>query len=170
MKRLSESVWGDIRKKSLGQETRIENDINNLSSEGFYEYLIKEYEGTNGYNVEYAIALSVGHRIIRIILYEDVRFKIEYSSRPNGWDYAGNNKIYGVIDRCNDIPIQLSDQMVRELEKFMEIKEIYQPLRYIIYPKDGVKGTNKFYVDVLDILLEKFGESKKDGMCLKRKG
>ena len=168
-KKTNESVWGDLRKKSLGQETRKEDDINNLSSEGFYEYLMKEYEGINGYNVEYAIALSVGHRIIRIILYEDVRFKIEYSNKVNGWDYAGNNKIYGVIDRFNEIPIQLSDEMVRELKKFMEIKEIYQPLRYIIYPKDGVKGTNKFYVDVLDILLEKFGESKKDSMCLKKK-
>ena len=170
MKRLRESVWGDLRKKSLGQETRIENDINNLSPEGFCEYLMGEYECINGYDIEYAIALSNGGRIIRIILFEDVRFKIEYSNSVNGWAYAGNNKIYGVIDRYNDNPIQLPDQMVQELKKFMELKKIENRLAYIIYPKDGVKGTNKFYADVLDILLEKFGEFKKDNMCLKKKG
>ena len=30
MKKLSESVWGDLRKKSLGQEERIEDKIGNL--------------------------------------------------------------------------------------------------------------------------------------------
>ena len=43
MRKLSESVWGDIRKKSLGQEERIEDDVNNLNMEGFFDYILKHY-------------------------------------------------------------------------------------------------------------------------------
>ena len=43
MKKLSESVWGDIRKKSLGQEERQEDDISNLSIEDFSKYLDSMY-------------------------------------------------------------------------------------------------------------------------------
>ena len=47
MKKLSESVWGDLRKKSLGQEERVEKD----NIEGFYEYLLDTYDriGNEGF-------------------------------------------------------------------------------------------------------------------------
>ena len=44
MKKLSESVWGDIRKKSLGQEQRLEDDVNLLSKDEFYDYINDHYE------------------------------------------------------------------------------------------------------------------------------
>lgn len=43
---LEESIWRDIRKKSLGQETRIENDVNNMDMEQFFEYIMNHYETT----------------------------------------------------------------------------------------------------------------------------
>ena len=46
MKRLSESVWGDLRKKSLGQEEREETNeyIDNLSVVDFHVYLKDRYK------------------------------------------------------------------------------------------------------------------------------
>lgn len=44
MKKLSESVWGDIRKKSLGKEERTEDDVNLLSKDEFYDYINDHYE------------------------------------------------------------------------------------------------------------------------------
>ena len=40
---LGESVWGDIRKKSLGQEERMEDNVNSLTKDQFYEYLLDNY-------------------------------------------------------------------------------------------------------------------------------
>ena len=43
LSKLSESVWGDLRKKSLGKEERLEDDISNLSIEDFSKYLDSMY-------------------------------------------------------------------------------------------------------------------------------
>jgi len=43
MRKLSESVWADIRKKSLGQEDRLENYINNMTIDEFSKYLKEIY-------------------------------------------------------------------------------------------------------------------------------
>lgn len=40
---LKESVWGDIRKKSLGQEERIENSFNNMSPQELVDFLNENY-------------------------------------------------------------------------------------------------------------------------------
>ena len=41
---LNESVWSDIRKKSLGQEERIENSIDSMTIQEFYHYWKDRYE------------------------------------------------------------------------------------------------------------------------------
>ena len=41
---LKESVWGDIRKKSIGQEIREEDNINNLDGRAFVDYLKQQYD------------------------------------------------------------------------------------------------------------------------------
>ena len=42
--RTNESVWGNIRKKSLGQEIRKEDDIEHLDRDGLYDLIIYKYE------------------------------------------------------------------------------------------------------------------------------
>ena len=51
MRKLSESVWGDVRKKSLGQEVRIENDIDGLSYKDFLSYLEDTYIPTDRFHI-----------------------------------------------------------------------------------------------------------------------
>ena len=41
---MNESVWGDIRKKSLGQEDRIESGVDNMTAREFYFYWKDRYE------------------------------------------------------------------------------------------------------------------------------
>lgn len=44
MRKLSESVWDDIRRQSAGKITRIEEDIDQLDMDGFEQYLRSIYE------------------------------------------------------------------------------------------------------------------------------
>ena len=44
---LKESVWNDIRKKSLGKEERVESSVNNLQTEELLDYLNDYYTETN---------------------------------------------------------------------------------------------------------------------------
>lgn len=44
LSKITESIWGDIRKKSLGQEERVENAVNTLSKDEFYDYINDHYE------------------------------------------------------------------------------------------------------------------------------
>ena len=55
---IGESVWGDIRKKSLGTEKRIENDIDKLSFQGFLDYLQDAYIPTNRFHIHTHICSS----------------------------------------------------------------------------------------------------------------
>ena len=64
MKRLSESIWGDIRKKSLGQEERQEDDISNLSIKEFSKYL----------ELMYTLDSSVNKRMAEIGASDDCIF------------------------------------------------------------------------------------------------
>lgn len=58
MRKLSESVWGDVRKKSLGQEVRIENDIDGLSYKEFLEYITDTYIPTSKYHIHSFVSLK----------------------------------------------------------------------------------------------------------------
>ena len=63
MKKLSESVWGDIRKKSLGQEDRIEESVDNIPDiNGLFNYIKERYkkEHLMSHNGPFEFKVSLG--------------------------------------------------------------------------------------------------------------
>ena len=44
MRKLSESVWGDVRRRAEGQAERKEDEIDNLEPDELAEYIKKEYD------------------------------------------------------------------------------------------------------------------------------
>ena len=71
---LKESVWGDIRKKSLGTEVRTEDDVNSLDCAGFCEYLKTKYEGYS--NTDY---IGRKDNYIKFYLTVGARLHIRYN-------------------------------------------------------------------------------------------
>ena len=175
---LGESVWGDIRKKSLGQEERAEDDINRFSYHELYEYLIKVYEGNNGYDIDKVITINQSDTVISIDVYGEqinlkrrLCFQIQRTTRETGWGEVDNNVKYGVLSpyggsRLDDIPPYVEN----EIRSIAEFNHEYNKFIYILYPKDHKRTTNRFFIEILDkILYEIDHYSTKYKTKLKRK-
>lgn len=139
---INESVWGSIRKKSLGLETRIEDDINNLDSEGLTDYLKKHYKPLNSF----AIITNAGNIISVPIIREHTNSCIMFSCETKS------------VIMTNDIMDQVQG-LLRVMENNFSIKTSEgedgngEYKVYTILPKDGSEVTNKFFIEVIDFLL-----------------
>ena len=140
MRKLSESVWGDLRKKSIGQEERIEDSINDMNLGQFCDYLKDTYK-CNDRQSDISINVFDNVLTICICLYVDETGYYRYIY------YDGNG-----IDTQNDVPSTIG--CLKELEEIYTIKPRVRD-SINICPKDGSKITNKFFIEVLDFFLER---------------
>ena len=139
MKKLSESTWNDIRKQSAGKQERMEDSINNMDIRQFYDYLKDNYKCI--YSEDDISTYMFDILTIRICLYQ-----VE-SSHYRHIYYDGNE-----IDTNHDVPSTIG--CLKEMEEICTIKTKDRN-SINIYPKDGSKITNKFFIEVLDFLLER---------------
>ena len=148
---ITESIWGKVLDRGAGDTIRKEDDVNLLDSDGLYDYLKKHYKGIlpfafimNNYGM-----LSVP--IIRGTVHNCV------------W-YSPESKIKAVS--IGDEIVSQVDGLLNLLYDNFSIREIngenndgkYTTL-YWVSPKDGSEATNKFFIDVIDFLLENIPES-----------
>lgn len=84
MKKLSESIWSDIQKRSSGETVRKEDEINLLDLEGLYEYILSHYEIKHTYpqpflrNTYFTIPLIIeSTAVYRISIHFPTNKKIE---------------------------------------------------------------------------------------------
>ena len=172
---VEESVWGDIRKKSLGQEERMEDDVNQLSCAYFYKYLLENYRGVNGYMVNDNIHLWIGNHTIVIQVYEN-------SNRSMGGgelQFEYNEKFFVEVlgdaicitlspDNVKNGLRSIPDWLVKELGNIADVKQYGDEKGYVIRPKDR-KATNGFCCKVLDFILERMENNGEYRTKLKRK-
>ena len=158
MKKLSESVWGDIRKKSLGKEEREENDVNILDLNGLYEYIIKHYELLN----EKSVIIYSNYLTVYIC---DTK-KTYYGLLFFTYDMTTNESY---IDFPKEIK-KLFPEMFKKLnDKYLIIKDERLPGRiYNITYKDG-EIDNKLFLDVIDIAIENIPEEYDEKIHITKK-
>ena len=147
MRKLSESVWGDIRKKSLGQEDRLEDDYKNLDMKGFCDYICSHYELVPKYDDGTGRVVAKGNdNYINVTL-------LGYNDSPGtSFFYLKlNKKIYGYVVKLNrrgaGMPIY------KLLDKEYDFSEAEDSWDHIIKPKEG-KVDYKFFLDVIDFIID----------------
>lgn len=139
---IEESTWGDMRKRSAGNQIRKEDDINNLDGDGLTDYLKKHYEPLNAYAVITYVANIISVPIIRDHTNSCIMFNCK-------------TKTIGVT---NDIMDQVRG-LLRVMENNFSIETFEgedgngEYKVYTILPKDGSEVTNKFFIEVIDFLL-----------------
>ena len=139
MKKLSESVWGDIRKKSLGQEIRLEDDINQLSLDEFCEYLKTKYKCI--YHTDDIGIVSKHEICVTLLKDQDGLAKFLF--------YDGET-IHMFSDVLNILHCMNPAKQVFKL-KYTTFKERNDGILFC--PKDGSDISNRFFIKVLDFLL-----------------
>ena len=164
MRKLSESVWGDLRKKSLGQEVRIENDVENMTSREFYEYIIDNYDIINTPNNDEMWFYSPESDMIQIPLVYNAN---KYYKQINGARYR---KVFHLqiwdMNHPGRFKFCISNGLIgedKELAKRLKGEFwITHPNAFWcnIMPRDPEKPwvlgklTKKFIIQVIDFILE----------------
>ena len=148
---ITESIWSDMQDRSAGEEIRKEDDINLLDSDGLYDYINKHYKRI----APFAFITNTGGMLSVPIIRGTVHNCVWYSPE---------SEIKAVS--IGDGMISQVDGLLNLLYDNFSIKEIngenndgkYTTL-YWVSPKDGSEVTNKFFIDVIDFLLENIPES-----------
>ena len=150
LSKLTESIWSDIQDRSGGETERKEDDINLLDINELCEYLKGIYKTTNDSNDIRIIEIEDDHKIdtyLVICLYEDEKSNYRYIY------YDGTH-----IDTQLDVIETLGCRFEFE-RKFSTIHSTndFDVVCIDIYPKDKarVPVTNKFFIEVLDFLLDR---------------
>lgn len=153
MRKLSESVWGDLRKKSLGREKRIEEDIDRLSYDDFVKYIKGTYECTDNYDIRTTPSISSPSlMLIEIPIYEDIAGSIPMVTI----NYQTKSGLYSSFDNEQPTCVAISKQIFYqypELENLLKEYNIEKPEKraYIIDTKGKLKNSD--CVNILDIVL-----------------
>ena len=160
MRKLSESIWSDMQDRSAGETVRKEDDVNLLDSDGLYDYINKHYKRI----APFAFITNIGGMLSVPIIRGTVHNCVWYSPE---------SEIKAVS--IGDGMISQVDGLLNLLYDNFSIKEIngenndgeYTTL-YWVYPKDGSEVTNKFFIDVIDFLLENIPNSPKYKKSIKK--
>ena len=147
---IKESIWSDMQDRSAGEKIRKEDDINLLDSDGLYDYLNKHYKRI----APFAFITNIGGILSVPIIRDTANNCIMYNSKLG-------IKSVSIMDEI----VSQVDGLLNLLYDNFSIKEIngkHDGDEYTLYwisPKDGSEVTNKFFIDVIDFLLENIPES-----------
>ena len=145
---IKESIWSDIQDRSMGKTVRKEDDINLMSGEDFCDYLNDNYIGKYDQEIIYD---DISKRIIISILkkFANVRYSIIYSYKSN-------------TITMNDEVESICPELCKKIKENFKVDKEYVNINYtkfIISPSDGSECTNRFFVDVLDFIIDNGDEN-----------
>ena len=146
MKKLSkidESVWGDLRKRSSGEVTRRENDINNLDRDGLYEYIFDLYEQINPFPTPLKSQTSQTYTYFSIPIFKSNHkvYRLDCT--------FDNSKISKIILMANDADVKDFKQIL--IDNFDCILRDDGALK--ITAKDGTVS-NQVCMDFIKVIVE----------------
>ena len=152
-KGMNESVWSDIRKKSLGQEERRQN----MNAETFYNYLLNHYKLPD-LGRKFKIGLSE-HGILSIPIMYDLDYERVLHDKSSiriisGWNDCLINYIVidGQVTKTN---------MYQKIKDTFDLDEKTFVSAVSISPKGGGELTTKFLMDLIDFFIDNVDENEK---------
>ena len=147
---ITESIWSDMQDRSSGETVRKEDDVNLLDRDGFYNYIMKHYKTTTeDVTGPYAIINSENADYISIPILE-YQAVILYS--VNMWHFNTDEK-YITIPTGNLFTGSDLFVKIRDTFKLQPNKDTLKPL-FKIFPKDNKKVDNKFFLEVIDFIID----------------
>jgi hypothetical protein len=145
LSKITESFWGDVHKRSRGDEIRKEDDINLLDIHSLCDYIHNNYK----YYIEDDIRISNfdDEDWLVVCLYENEAGYHKYLFY-NGSSVNTQLDVLETIDCLVEIKRNYS---IGIFENDFGVECVN------IYPKDRarVKVTNKFFIEILDFILDR---------------
>ncbi len=139
---IKESIWSDMQDRSAGDKIRKEDDVNLLDIDGLCDYLNKHYKRTT----PFAFITNIGGILSVPIIRDTANNCVMYNYKL---EIKSVSIVYEIVNQVDGLLNLLYDNF--------SIKEITG--LYWLSPKDGSEITNKFFIDVIDFLLENIPNS-----------
>ena len=141
---IRESIWSDMQDRSMGKAIRREDDINLMSGEDFCDYLNYNYISKSKYKILYSehskcIHIPILNKFIGVLL------NLSY-------DYEDNT-----ITMNYDEVESLCPELCKKIKENFKVDKEYVNIGYtkfIISPSDGSECTNRFFVDVINFIID----------------
>ena len=146
---LKESVWGDIRKKSLGQEERIEDDISNYDFKEMLDYINSIYEVDYSTGARKAADFGLGFPGFQE-LEVDIE-KLDTSTRGVKFYYNRDKKAFLYFEI--DFKLKKKYESEVNLENIFDEKFGHIDNTVYLYPKEKDVVTNQDIIYIIDKLL-----------------
>ena len=148
LSKITESIWSDMQDRSAGDVVRREDDVNLMSEEDFCDYLNDNYISKEGRKIVYSEDTK---NIFMSILkkHTGLYFSITYNYNSNTITMNAD-----VESLCPELC-----KMIKKNFKVVKkhVNSIYT--KFIIFPPDGSECTNRFYVDVINFIIENGDEN-----------
>ena len=148
---ISESIWGKVLDRGAGDTIRKEDDVNLLDSDGLYDYLKKHYKGI----LPFAFIMNNYGMLSVPIIRGTVHNCVWYSPESEIKAVTIGDEIVSQVDGL--LNLLYDNFSIREING--ENNDGKYTTLYWASPKDGSEVTNKFFIDVIDFLLENIPES-----------
>ena len=149
LSKITESIWSDIQDRSMGKTVRKEDDVNLMSGEDFCDYLNYNYICKDGYKTYRIYYVSKALHITALKKFINVSYNIKY-------DYK-TNMIY-LNDDIEDFVPELCKK-IKENFKVVKKRVGDSYTKFIIYPSDGSECTNRFFVEVINFIIDNADEN-----------
>ena len=153
MKKLSESIWSDIHRRSNGEQVRKEDDVNLLDRQGLVYYLKEHYRCKDSTTIIQTVADG---GTISVCLYEDTAGYMFFLVYDN---IDGDRGLYisgGFRENSREIYDEMSHIYTLTVSND---EDIYgHPLGNIRVEPKGCRYkilTNDFFLEVLDFIIER---------------
>ena len=145
LSKITESIWSDIQDRSMGKIKRKEDDINLLDETGLVNYMKKIYMPPSPNDDLQIIGGGVNSGTIIASLFKtnEGHYNIIYQKMSES-----NPEI--TFPMCPDSGIE---DLLKEHYTVISIPR-YNNKIYYIKPKDGSKITNKFFLEIIDFILD----------------
>ena len=145
LSKITESIWSDIQDRSMGKTARKEDDINLLDETGLVNYMKKVYMPPSPNDDLQIIGGGVNSGTIIASLFKtnEGHYNIIYQKMSES-----NPEITFPV--CPDSGIE---DLLKEHYTVISIPR-YDNKIYYIKPKDGSKITNKFFLEIIDFILD----------------
>ena len=148
LSKITESIWSDMQDRSTGEIVRKEDDVNLMSEEDFCDYLNDNYISKSNYKITYS-ELSKSIHIPILDQFTSVLLNISYNYNSN-------------TITMNDDVESLCPELCKMIKKnFKVVKKHVSSIytQFIIFPPDGSECTNRFFVDVVNFIIDNADEN-----------
>ena len=148
LSKITESIWSDMQDRSAGDTIRKEDDVNLISGEDFCDYLNDNYISKEGRKIVYDE--NTKNIFVSILKkHTGLYFSITYNYNSN-------------TITMNDDVESLCPELCKMIKENFKVDKKYVNsiyTKFIISPLDGSECTNRFFVDVINFIIDNADEN-----------